>query len=126
MSWLKLLVLFKLVIISKKKYFFIKTNKKTNLLLQKLIQCNLISSSELILKNLVKIYPNQKLFLFKSTNFKILYKTSKKWKINIKTLSRLKNFKNSNFFLLSTNCGILTNQEALQKKIGGVIICKFF
>ena len=122
---MKLLVLFKLSIISKKKYFIIKSNKKTNMLLKKLIQCNLINSSTEISKNLIKLSPNPIFFLFKPTNFKILYKPSKRIKITVKSLQRLKKFKNSNFFLLSTNYGILTNQEAIQKKVGGFLICKF-
>ena len=112
--------------ISKKKYFIIKTNKKTNLLLTKFIQCNIITSIKILSKNLLKITPNTDFYLFKPKNFKILYKKSQRLKINIKNLEKIRKFKHSNFFFISTNCGILTSQEAFKKKVGGFLICKFF
>jgi ribosomal protein S8 len=77
-------------------------------------------------KNNTKIKKNNYFFFFKPKNFKILYKPSRPLKVNLKILKKSKKFKTSNFFILSTNYGILTCQEAIKKKTGGFLIFKFF
>jgi len=115
----KLINLIKLNLIYKKKIFKYKINKKNINLIKILITLNIV---KFVKKNkkFSYIYINN----FVKYNFlKNLYKPSRKITLKNEIIKKL-TLKKKWIFLVSTNKGILTNFEAIKKKLGGVILIK--
>jgi ribosomal protein S8 len=126
MTYIKFITLYQQNSLAKKKYYTIYINKTIKVLLQKFIELGLIKYTSPSKKNkkLVYIYVN---YIKNSTVFRKitpLYKPSQKKNINIKTLLIKKNLRLNSTLLLLTSQGVLTNFEALHKKIGGVLLCQ--
>lgn len=103
----------------KKKYIITKLNKNEIFLIKKLIKLNII---KLLIKNnnkflIVLNFLKKEKLIFKIKN---MYKKS-----NLKNM-KLKNIKNINFdkkiIILSTNKGLLDNNESSNNKTGGTVI----
>lgn len=125
MSYINFINTFKQNYLAKKKYYYFNNiNNKTKSILYKFIELGLIKNTQFINESCIKIYPTysneQRIF----TNLKILYKPSQKKNINIRTLKKLKKYKYNYFIILLTTKGLLTNIEALNNNIGGIILCK--
>ena len=118
----KLINLIKLNLKYKKKFFFHKINKKEMVILKILIKYNIIKFIQKTQKNNFIIFLNYKNNnnVFELTN---LYRPSFKQLISIDEINKITKKKNS-IFILSSSKGILTNIEALIKKVGGILVLK--
>jgi ribosomal protein S8 len=109
--------------LNKKKYFYYSYNKKNLPPIYKFMELNLICGlkflSEKKLKAFIPYKNGQPLY----KRIKLLYKPSHKFIINFKTLDKINKYKNSTF-LMFTNIGFVTNHEALNKRVGGIIFCR--
>lgn len=114
-----LINLIKLNLIYKKKVIKYKYNKKNTNIIKKLIILNIIKYVKKQ-KNNIYLYINN---LYKHNYINNLYKPSRCLFIKSKIIKKL-TLKKKWIFLLSTNKGIITNFEALKKKIGGIILLK--
>lgn len=114
-----LINLIKLNLIYKKKIIKYTYSKKNNNIIKILITLNII---KYIKKNnkIIYIYINN---LYKHNYINNLYKPSRSIYLKNPIIKQL-TLKKKWIFLLSTNQGILTNFEALKKKLGGVLILK--
>jgi len=116
--------LIKLNLIYKKRKFRIKLNKNEYNLIKMLIKINLI---KFIKKNnntydiFLNYLNNRPLF----NNIKNVYKSSKLIFISNKKLKYITN-KYKVILVLNTNKGILTNYEAINLNVGGIIILKLW
>jgi len=126
MSYIIFFNVLKINILNKKKYFYFRFNKRSKQLLYKFIEINIISSATLLEKNTnnYKISIAYKHNEPVCKNIKNFYRKSHLTHINIKTLKKLKSYKHNALYLLSTNQGIITNHEALNYCVGGVLMCK--
>jgi ribosomal protein S8 len=126
MTYIKFIILYQQNSLSKKKYYSIYINKKTKKILQKFIELGLIKYTNTNKKNnkLIYIYVNYTKNMTVFKKIKILYKLSKKQNINTKTLLIKKELKSNSTLLLLTSKGILTNFEAIDNNIGGVLLCQ--
>ena len=125
MGYINFINTFKQNCLAKKKYYYFNNiNNKTKSVLYKFIELGLIKHVKFINKNYIQIYPTyineQRIF----TNLKILYKPSHKKNINVNTLKKLKKYKYNCFIILLTTKGLLTNIEALNNGVGGILLCK--
>lgn len=116
---LKLINLIKLNLIYKKKLIKYKYNKKNINIIKILIILNIIKYVKKKNKH-IYIYINN---LYKKNNINNLYKPSRLLFLKNKTIKKL-TLKKKWIFLLSTNKGILTNFEAINKKLGGIFLLK--
>lgn len=112
---------------NKKKSFEHPYIKKLEPIIKKLIELNVLSyakyNKETKKWTIGLSYINNELTY---QNVKPLYKISNRFKVNIKTLKNIKQYKSSHAYILFTTKGILTNLEALNHKIGGILICQLF
>lgn len=80
------------------------------------------------LKNFICVLfraPNSNFFALKPLNLFFISKPSRSVFINYKQLVNLTIRKNSQNFILSTCYGFITHREALQYKIGGILLLRF-
>lgn len=126
MTYINLINLINLNLINKRKYFYVRLNNKSLWLLQKFLDLNTVAIIQCLNKNehLYKIHLSyiNNTSVYKS--IKIYYKNSRPIFVNLKTLQKIKNYKNNCTYLLLTNKGILTNTEALNMSQGGMLLCK--
>lgn len=108
--------------------FFIIFTKKNYNTIKVLKNFNIIHDFKLIKKNnfnFIKI----NLFFYKNKtichNLKIISRPAKIFTISYKSLLLLNKKSGSSIFLISTTKGIVSHQEAIKLKIGGVLICFF-
>lgn len=107
----------------KKKYVKIQLNKKDLELIKIFLRLNIISvvKEDTKTKNYFTIFfkylKEEPVF----TNIKNLYKPSRPVYIGLNELIKI-NKKKNNIFILSTNKGLITNFNAEQKKIGGILV----
>lgn len=115
----KLINLIKINILNKKNKIILKNLKINKNLLKILIKLNIIKY--IILKNNnIIIYLN---FFKKNKSIFKLKNTFKKTSLKIIKYKNLKKInKKNNILILSTNKGLITNYDAMKKKIGGLII----
>jgi len=59
-------------------------------------------------------------------NFKLISKKTTKYSISLKSLNLLSKRTGASFYLISTNKGLMTHKEALEKKTTGHIIGFFY
>lgn len=118
----KLINLIKINLKYKKKFFLYKASKKELIIIKILIKYNIIKFVQKMQKNNFIIFLNYKNNnnIFEITN---LYRPSLKKIININEINEVTKKKNS-IFILSSSKGILTNIEALTKKVGGILILR--
>jgi len=127
MTYIKFINLYKQNSLAKKKYYPSYFDNKTQTLLKKFIEIGLIKYAITSKKNpkIIYIYIN---YIKKNNNpfisISSLYKLNKNKNINLKTLILHKNFKFNSTLLLLTSKGVLTNFEAMQYKVGGVLLCQ--
>jgi ribosomal protein S8 len=119
----RFLTIYKLTAIAKKKNFIIPRIKKIENILKKFLQLNLIKNIKCY-NNFYKITHTQIWKNINISNFKIYFKKSHIKILSYKDLQILKKYKYSKFYLLSTNKGVLSINEAIKKKCGGILICK--
>lgn len=112
---------------NKKTQFEYPYTKKLEPLIKKLIELNALSFAKFNTKT------NKWIIGISYTNnnitypyIKPLYRLSNKFKINLKTLKHIRQYKSTNAYLMFTHKGILTNLEALNHKIGGLLFCQLF
>lgn len=119
---IKIVNLIKLNLIYKKRKIRVKLNKYEFNLIKFLIKINLIKFVKKNNKNydIFFNYINNKPIF---RNIKNISKPSRSVFITNKKLKYISN-KHKTLFLLNTNKGILTNLEAINMKIGGLIILK--
>ena len=126
MSYIRFINCYKQNAIAKKKYYYFDINKKSQQILLKFIELGLIASVKYIdvKTKKCKIFINytNKTTVFKT--LKILLKLGKKINISLKTTLKLKKYKTNSTFLMLSSKGIITNFEAINFKIGGVLLCK--
>ncbi len=107
----------------KKKTIYVKLKRHDLKLIKILIKLNFIKFIEPLLdkkkKKIFKLVINTNNNKFK--NIKNMYKVSNLKKIKLKKIKYV-TYKKCWFFIMTTSCGILTNIEALKKKVGGVIL----
>ena len=107
----------------KKKYVKLILNKNDMKIIKIFMQLNIISmvKKNWKHKNLYTIYfkylKGEPVF----GNINNLYKPSKPVSINLKELYKI-NKKKTHIFIMSTNKGLITNFNAEQKKLGGLLI----
>lgn len=110
---------------NKKMFFLIQYNKKYFDLLKLLKNINFISSFSFILKNNKKhilISPKyNKIFSFLYF-FKLLSTPTKKYFISVKALKLLSLRSGNAVYVLSTDMGILTHFNAINKNVGGFLL----
>lgn len=67
------------------------------------------------------------IFFYKNTtyyhNIRLISTPSKRFFISLKALSKLKYATKNSIYILSTSKGVITHDEAIEKKIGGVLLC---
>lgn len=126
MTYIKFINLYQQNMLAKKKYYLLHTNKINIIILKKFIQLGLIKYVKINTKNskLFYVFINYIKYGNVSKKIKTLYKPSKKQNIKIKTLEIQKKFKTNSTILLLTSKGLLTNFEALEQKIGGILLCQ--
>ena len=121
----KIINLIKLNYKYKNKKLNLKIKKKDYKIIQIFLKLNIIKliKTEKNKYNSISIYfqyiCNEPVY----RNIKNLNKPSKPTLINYKQLIKINN-KNNNIFILSTNKGLITNFEAENYRIGGIIIFK--
>jgi len=126
MSYIEFINCYKQNAVAKKKYYYFNLNRKSQQVLLKFIDLGLIASIKYLDNNNIKckIFIN---YVNKTTTFKtlkILLKLGKKSSISLKTSLKLKKYKTNSTFLLLSSKGIITNFEAINFKIGGILLCK--
>jgi len=116
--------LLKITILKNKKGFVINNNNKNINTLKPFLKINIIKFMKIDGKHLFVYinYVNNKP-VFK--NIINLFKPSNKKFIQLKTLIKL-NEKYNWIFIISTNKGIINSKEALNLKVGGMIIAKIW
>lgn len=124
MNYLNFLNVYKINLLNKKKYFYYKFYKKSKIVATKFIELNLIKSITHTKDKTYKISINYKNNMAICTNIKNMYKISHPIYVNIATLKKLKKLKTNSFYLLFTSTGLITNQQALNHNVGGIIFCK--
>lgn len=114
----------KLSILYNKKGFIIEKNKNNIELLKNLIKINLIKFIK-IENNKIIVYINyiNNEPIFK--NIVNLFKPGHKMVISLKNLKKISE-KHNWILILSTNKGLLNNFEAINQKVGGVLISKIW
>jgi ribosomal protein S8 len=104
-----------LLLFSIKNYQFIQTLKKFNV----------IHDYKLLNKNNFN-YIKITLFFYKNKiichNFKLVSSQSKIFTISYHSLKLLTKKSGSSIFLISTSKGLLSNKEAINQKIGGIVL----
>lgn len=124
LTYSNLLNQLKLGIKLKKKFIFIKNNNKHLVLLNKLIQQNVINGYSFVNNNKnINVYLNNNYDYFKIKNF---FKKTRLICIKYKHYVKLQSKMTSSIYLFSTSQGLLTSKELLQKKTGGILMCKLF
>ena len=107
--------LFFFVLFTVKNYHFLKILKKFNV----------IHDYKILKKNNLN-YIKITLFFYKNkiicSNFKLISKKSIIFTISYKSLLLLTKKSGSSIFLISTSKGLLSNREAINQKIGGILI----
>lgn len=106
---------------AKKTYCIINIDKKDFIILNKLINLNIIGGYEKITDTSVCVYILKSAPFLK--NIKILHKIREQRKINLKTIKKINKIKKS-IYILTTSRGLITNIEAENMKIGGLIIAR--
>ena len=103
------------VIFSFKNYQFIKTLKKFNVIhdykLLKKNNFNYIKITLFFYKNKIVCY-----------SFKLISNQSKTFTISYESLKLLTKKSGSSIFLISTSKGLISNKEAINQKIGGILL----
>lgn len=118
----KLINVIKVNYLLKKKNIKILINKKDLKILKIFIKLNLISSIKINHNTYNVIFhyiDNEPTF----KNIKNLFKTSNMIYLNLNQIKKI-NKKNNSIIILSTNKGLITNFEAEQYKIGGIVVLK--
>lgn len=115
------LLILKNTLISKKKNCFIKKTIKNKNLLSILASTGLLTFTLENFKYKVNISP---VFLRASIIINLPFKSSRKqfWS-NKKIIKETQN--STTIFIFDTSLGLLTQQEMLRKKLGGVFLCSF-
>ena len=116
---LNLINLIKLNLIYKKKIIKYNYNKKNISLIKILINLNIIKCVKKK-KNNIYLYMNN---FYKKNYINNLYKPSRLIFLKNSTIKKI-TLKKKWIFLLSTSKGVITNFEAIKKKIGGLLILK--
>lgn len=115
--------IFNLHLKHKTKFFKIMYYPKIKPLLKIFFNLNTITKVKIV-KNEIFIWINTTNPLNTSLKLKLIYKPSKPRKISLKTLLKIESSTYSNILILMTNKGMLTNIEALNKRIGGILLFK--
>jgi ribosomal protein S8 len=109
------------IILTKKNLFLLKIFKKINF-----IRNFLIYKNNKLNKLFIKIYP----YYFKNLKivktFKLISTPSRTFYISLKALQFLSQRSGCSIYLLSTNKGILTHNEAINFKISGYLLGYFY
>ena len=104
-----------LVLFSIKNYQFVQTLKKFNVIhdykLLKKTDFNYIKITLFFYKNKTICY-----------NFKLISRQSKIFTVSYQSLRLLTKKSGSSVFLISTSKGLLSNKEAINQKIGGILL----
>lgn len=104
-----------LVLFSIKNYHFVQTLKKFNVIhdykLLKKTDFNYIKITLFFYKNKTICY-----------NFKLISRQSKIFTVSYQSLKLLTKKSGSSVFLISTSKGLLSNKEAINQKIGGILL----
>ena len=114
-----LINLINLNLIYKKKIIKYKYNKKNTNIIKILVILNIV---KYVKKNnkIIYLYINN---FYKHNYINNFYKPSRSLFLKTSIIKKL-TFKKKWIFLLSTNKGIMTNFEAVKKKLGGILILK--
>lgn len=111
--------------LSNSKYIIVPTTKCSRNLIIKLEEIGAISHFEPILRDKIlnywKIYLSYNNKLPSVSNIRLISTRSKKYPINIRSLCDLCKTRKG-VALLSTNIGLLTNLEAANARVGGILI----
>lgn len=102
-------------------------NSKITRLLKKLIQIRYVSCFETLANNKLRIYliyDSNNLPNFKYT--KLLFKPSHRTYISYKRLVILHKYDFGVVYIISTTHGLLTQNEAINAKIGGELMCVLY
>ena len=116
---------YNLLNISKQHKIKIIFTKKIYNLVKIFYSLGLINNYYLYTSN-SKVYIKLTLFFYKNTvffkNIKIISSITKKHYITYKSLKLLNFYLKSSFLLISTPFGIITHNDALRKKVGGLLL----
>lgn len=103
---------------TKKIINFVNVLKKFNIIHKFIIIKN---NNRFFIKIYIFYYKNKKI----GSNFKLISKPSKSFPISLKALKLLSLRSGNSIFLISTPEGILSHQNAIKKKIGGLLVGYF-
>lgn len=116
----------KLNVIKKSKFNYIRTSKKRIIVIKLLLKYNVITGYKFITRNkinFIKVYFNTNFPFFKLKN---LCKLTNQRTLKHKHMLVLNNKYTDSKYILSTSKGLLELKEAIQLKIGGVLLFKIF
>lgn len=116
--------LIKLSIKNNKKGFIIYKNNKNLNVLKAFIKINIINYIQ-IKKNYIIVFINYVNEKPVYNNIVNVFRPSNKMFITIKEIKKI-NIKHNWIFLISTNRGIINNNEALKLNVGGLLLVKIW
>lgn len=101
----------------REKNFFVDNNKNNLKFIELLIKLNIIKYIKI--KNRLIFIEINKNIIFK--NIKNMYKPSKLVYIDQKNIKKI-TYKKGGIFILSTDKGLMTNLESINRNVGGVLL----
>lgn len=107
--------------LTKKRTLFLKNTKKNKCILHVFLKANLILGFKLSNDENIKVFLTALPSPYKLKNF---FNLTRPRYIKIKDINKYKNKNTGSIYILSTSKGLLTLQEAIEYKVGGVLMFK--
>lgn len=103
--------------------FRITFNKKQLPLIKLFIKFNIILKVKQK-DGIIIIWPNTARDKVNFTTLKLLYKTTNKRPVKLTTFKKMEAVQHASIYILLSSHGLITNLEAIRKKISGIMFCR--